>query len=210
MNIAALRTEYTRAELDENSVARAPHVQFARWLEEAIEAHVPEPTAMSIATVDASGRPSSRMVLLKDVDAHGFTFYTNRESRKGTELAANPHASLLFFWPELQRQVRVEGAVQQIADAEADAYYHSRPLGSRIGAWASPQSQVLPDRAWLEARVQALSERYGANPPRPPHWGGLRLVPDRLEFWQGRASRLHDRIRYRRAQDGWTIERLAP
>lgn len=210
MNIAELRMEYTRAALDESHITADPYTQFSRWLNEAIEARVPEPTAMSVATVNEAGLPSSRIVLLKGVDAHGFVFYTNYESRKGTELAANPHASLLFFWPELQRQVRIEGAVHRVDGAESDEYYQSRPLGSRIGAWASPQSRVLENRDWLEAQVQTLSGQYGEHPPRPPHWGGYRLVPGQLEFWQGRPSRLHDRIRYRHLNGAWTIDRLAP
>lgn len=210
MNIAELRMEYTRAALDESHVTADPYAQFSRWLSEAIEARVPEPTAMSVATVNEAGLPSSRIVLLKGVDAHGFIFYTNYESRKGAELGANPHASLLFFWPELQRQVRIEGAVHRVDGAESDEYYQSRPLGSRIGAWASPQSRVLENRAWLEARVEALTAQHGEHPPRPPHWGGYRLVPGQLEFWQGRPSRLHDRIRYRHLNGAWTIDRLAP
>ncbi len=210
MNIAELRMEYTRAALDESHVTADPYAQFSRWLNEAIQAQVPEPTAMSVATVDEAGRPSCRILLLKGVDEQGFTFYTNYESRKGANLAANPHASLLFFWPELQRQVRVEGTVQRVDGAESDAYYHSRPLGSRIGAWASPQSRVLENRTWLETRVAALTAQHGDHPPRPPHWGGYRLVPAQLEFWQGRPSRLHDRIRFRHLDGAWTIDRLAP
>ncbi len=210
MNIAQLRSEYTRAALDEANVLPDPYAQFSRWLAEAMQAKLPEPTAMTLATADEQGRPSARIVLLKGVDAEGFSFYTNYDSRKGRDLAANPHASLLFYWAELERQVRVEGEIERVPDAESDAYYHSRPLGSRIGAWASPQSRVMTGREWLELRVQQMTLQHGDNPPRPPHWGGYRLAPGVLEFWQGRPSRLHDRIRYRRDGGDWIRERLAP
>jgi pyridoxamine 5'-phosphate oxidase len=210
MNIAQLRNEYTRAALDEANVLPDPYAQFSRWLTEAIQAKLPEPTAMTLATADAQGRPAARIVLLKGIDGEGFSFYTNYDSRKGHDLAANPHASLLFYWAELERQVRVEGKVERVPDAESDAYYLSRPLGSRIGAWASPQSRVMNSREWLETRVQQMTIQHGDNPPRPPHWGGYRVVPEVLEFWQGRRSRLHDRIRYRRDGGAWIRERLAP
>ncbi|HEY9381454.1 MAG TPA: pyridoxamine 5'-phosphate oxidase [Burkholderiales bacterium] len=210
MNIAQLRNEYTRAALDEANVLPDPYAQFSRWLTEAIQAKLPEPTAMTLATADAQGRPAARIVLLKGIDGEGFSFYTNYDSRKGHDLDANPHASLLFYWAELERQVRVEGKVERVPDAESDAYYLSRPLGSRIGAWASPQSRVMNSREWLEARVQQMTVQHGDNPPRPPHWGGYRVVPEVLEFWQGRRSRLHDRIRYRRDGGAWIRERLAP
>jgi pyridoxamine-phosphate oxidase len=210
MNIAQLRNEYTRAALDEANVLPDPYAQFSRWLTEAIQAKLPEPTAMTLATADAQGRPAARIVLLKGIDGEGFSFYTNYDSRKGHDLDANPHASLLFYWAELERQVRVEGKVERVPDAESDAYYLSRPLGSRIGAWASPQSRVMNSREWLEARVQQMTIQHGDNPPRPPHWGGYRVVPEVLEFWQGRRSRLHDRIRYRRDGGAWIRERLAP
>ena len=210
MNIAQLRNEYTRAALDEANVLPDPYAQFSRWLTEAIQAKLPEPTAMTLATADAQGRPAARIVLLKGVDGEAFSFYTNYDSRKGHDLDANPHASLLFYWAELERQVRVEGKVERVPDAESDAYYLSRPLGSRIGAWASPQSRVMNSREWLEARVQQMTVQHGDNPPRPPHWGGYRVVPEVLEFWQGRRSRLHDRIRYRRDGGAWIRERLAP
>jgi pyridoxamine 5'-phosphate oxidase len=213
-NLADLRKDYALASLDEGDVARDPLAQFDKWLGEAIAAGCPEPTAMSLATVGAGGRPSSRIVLLKGLDAAGFVFFTNYESRKGREMAANPQAALLFHWVELERELRIEGRIEKTSAAEADAYYASRPLKSRLGAWASPQSEPIAGRAALEERFAAAEQEYGENPPRPPHWGGYRLVPDTLEFWQGRRSRLHDRIVYRRAADeksgSWRIERLAP
>jgi pyridoxamine 5'-phosphate oxidase len=208
--IADLRTEYRRAKLDFEDVATDPMQQFSQWLEEAIRAQVAEPTAMTLATVGADRRPAARIVLLKSTDSEGFVFYTNYDSRKGRELSKHPDASLLFFWPDLERQVRIEGVVQKVSKAESDAYYCSRPLGSRIGAWASPQSEIIPDREMIEMRAATLAARYGADPPRPSHWGGYRLLPQALEFWQGRPSRLHDRIRYHRSDEGWSIDRLAP
>lgn len=215
VNIAQLRTEYKRATLDETQVDPDPVRQFARWFDEATGAQTPEPNAMTLATVGAHGRPAARIVLLKGCDAHGFVFFTNYDSRKGHELAARPQAALLFHWVELERQVRIEGAVGQVEVAESDAYYASRPRLSRLGAWASPQSRPVADRADLEARFAAVETQYrdaGESVPRPAHWGGYRLVPDTLEFWQGRRSRLHDRVRYRRdpATGGWMIDRLAP
>jgi pyridoxamine 5'-phosphate oxidase len=208
MSIADLRKDYARHRLDEDSVQSEPVAQFRLWLDEAIAAQCPEPTAMALSTVDGDGRPSSRMVLLKGVDA-GFVFYTNYESRKGRELSGNAHACLLFFWPELERQVRIEGSVQPLSPEESDAYYRSRPLPSRLGAWASPQSQPLSSAA-LVARVAEATLRHGLDPERPPFWGGYRLVPDRLELWQGRPSRLHDRLRYSRQGEVWALARLAP
>ena len=205
-----LRKEYTRETLDEGDVASDPFAQFGKWMDEAISAKALEPTAMTLSTVDARGRPSGRIVLLKGADARGFVFFTNYESRKGQDLAAHPVAALTFLWKELERQLRIEGRVEKVSEAESDAYYASRPLGSRVGAWASPQSQAIHDRRWLEKRWEELGRQYGANPPRPPHWGGYRVLPDHFEFWQGRASRLHDRITYDRAGDQWTISRLAP
>jgi pyridoxamine 5'-phosphate oxidase len=210
-SIAQLRKDYQRDALDEAHCAADPIAQFQRWFDEALRSELPEPNAMTLATADAAGHPSARVVLLKGVDARGFVFFTNYESRKGRELAANPRAALLFFWPELERQVRIEGDVSKLPEPESDAYFESRPLASRLGAWASPQSQPLPSKAWLVARVAELGVQHGLHPPRPPHWGGYLVTPHALEFWQGRPSRLHDRLRYARQADGtWTLERLAP
>jgi len=208
--LAHLRKEYALESLDEKDVDRDPLRQFALWMSEAIEAQVPEPTAMTLATADAQGYPSARVLLLKGADARGFVFYTNYESRKGRELAANPRAAMTFLWKELERQVRIEGRVEKVTPEESTAYFDTRPLGSRVGAWASPQSQAIEDRGWLEARWAQLSERYGERPPRPPHWGGYRLLPRHVEFWQGRTSRLHDRIAYDGEPGSWKISRLAP
>jgi len=208
--IADLRKSYERAELDENAAAANPLQQFETWLQQAIDGQLPEPNAMTLATVGADGRPSTRVVLVKGVDARGIAWYTNFHSRKGQELAANPMAALQFHWVELERVVRIEGRVEQVGDAEADAYYASRPLDSRIGAWASPQSQVISGRGVLLAQAARYAAQFALSPPRPPHWGGYRLVPDRWEFWQGRKSRLHDRLRYRLDGSTWLRERLAP
>lgn len=210
MNFADLRREYSHRTLDESGIGRDPLRQFSAWMEEAIRAELPEPTAMHLSTVGANGRPSGRVVLLKGVDAGGFVFYTNYESRKGRELAANPAAALTFLWKELERQVRIEGMVAPVSAADSDAYFASRPVASRIGAWASPQSSPIESRAWLMARIAKMALTHGHAPTRPPHWGGYRLLPDRLEFWQGRESRLHDRIAFTREADQWHIERLAP
>ncbi|HKT67641.1 pyridoxamine 5'-phosphate oxidase [Burkholderia sp. 22313] len=211
--LADLRINYSRASLDEADAAPDPFAQFDRWFKEALAAKLPEPNTMTLATVGADGRPSARIVLIKGVDERGFVFFTNYESRKGRDLAAHPHAALLFYWIELERQVRIEGRIEKTSADESDRYFASRPLGSRIGAWASEQSAVIDSRATLEAREKATAERYGENPPRPPHWGGYRVVPDAIEFWQGRPSRLHDRLLYTRdatAAPGWTISRLSP
>ena len=211
MSIASLRQEYTRASLSESEVAEQPLEQFARWFEEALKSEVPEPNAMSLSTVGPDGRPSSRIVLLKDVDERGLTWYTNYESRKGGELLANPNAALLFFWQPLERQVRIEGRVSKVSADEADAYFNLRPLKSRLGALASAQSRPIGSREALEERFREIEQQYGEAPRRPQHWGGYRLIPDYVEFWQGRASRLHDRIAYCLQPDGsWRRERLQP
>lgn len=210
-DLAQMRKSYEQAALDESHVSALPIDQFHHWLNEAIKAKALEPNAMTLATVGADGRPSTRVLLIKGADAQGLVWFTNYQSRKGQELAANPVAAIQFFWPELERVVRVEGRVERVPDAESDEYYRSRPLGSRIGAWASEQSSVLPSRAQLEQAWAEQQARLGDDPPRPGHWGGHRMVPDRWEFWQGRPSRLHDRIQYRLQADGsWLIQRLAP
>ncbi|MGF7130893.1 pyridoxamine 5'-phosphate oxidase [Paraburkholderia sp. EB58] len=211
-SLAELRKNYSLGSLDVADVDRNPFRQFDAWFAQAVDAKLPEPNTMTLATVDSRGRPSARIVLIKGVDERGFMFFTNYESRKGRELADNPHASLLFYWIELERQVRIEGTVVKASAAESDQYYESRPLGSRIGAWASEQSQVIESRAVLEAREKEISAKYGEHPPRPPHWGGYRLIPEAIEFWQGRPSRLHDRLLYTRAVEGgdWQIARLSP
>jgi pyridoxamine 5'-phosphate oxidase len=208
--LAELRNEYALKTLDEADVDRDPLKQFGVWMVEAIHAQVPEPTAMTLATVGANGRPAGRIVLLKGLDPQGFVFFTNYSSRKGRDLAAHPFAALTFMWKELERQVRIEGSVEKVRAEESSAYYITRPLGSRIGAWASPQSERIEGRAWLERRWEALGREHGENPTRPAHWGGYRVMPDYLEFWQGRRSRLHDRLAYSRAGSGWQIARLAP
>jgi pyridoxamine 5'-phosphate oxidase len=211
MSFADIRREYTLARLDEQSVARDPFEQFDAWFSHALEAKVPLANTMALATADRSGRPSVRAVLLKGFDARGFVFYTSYRSRKAQELEQNPAASALFWWEPLERQVRIEGRVKKISTRDSDEYFATRPLGSRLAAWASPQSEELPDRAALEARLDKAAKRHGDQPPRPADWGGLCLVPDSFEFWQGRENRLHDRISYRRSDgDGWNIRRLAP
>jgi pyridoxamine 5'-phosphate oxidase len=209
--LAAMRRDYASAGLAEADAQADPIAQFQRWFDDACRAEVHEPNAMTLATVDAAGQPAARMVLLKGIDARGLTFFTNRDSRKARELAGNPRAALVFWWGPLQRQVRFEGRIEDVDPAEADAYFASRPRGSQLAAWASSQSSVIEGRAALEASERAQRERFGdGEVPRPPFWGGYRLLPAVVEFWHGRQSRLHDRLRYTRMTDGWRIERLAP
>ncbi len=211
MELPDLRQDYHRAALDERGIASDPVAQFLVWFEEAVASALPEPNAMTLATATADGRPSARVVLLKGIDDRGFVFYTNYRSRKGRELAANPFAALVFHYPTLERQVRVEGRVEAVSREESDAYYLSRPLGSRLGASASRQSEVVADRATLDRRLAELEQAARLNPPRrPEHWGGYRVVPDAIEFWQGRPNRMHDRLRYRRSDASWIVERLEP
>ena len=209
-DISQLRKSYERAELSEDASHAHPLHQFEQWLQEAIKSQVLEPNAMTLATVGSNLRPSTRIVLVKGYDANGLVFYTNYDSRKGTELAGNPFAALQFHWVELERVVRIEGRVEKTSAAESDAYFVSRPLDSRIGAWASPQSQVIAGRSVLVANAAKYGARFMLQPPRPPHWGGYRLVPDEWQFWQGRKSRLHDRLRYASRDGQWVRERLAP
>ncbi|MBO0933591.1 pyridoxamine 5'-phosphate oxidase [Fibrella aquatilis] len=209
--IADLRKEYTLNGLDKSDVSPNPFTQFQQWFDAALAAGVHEPNAMHLATLGPNGRPSGRIVLVKGVDERGFSFYTNYESRKGQELIGHPMASLTFFWPELERQIRLEGSVEKVSPEESDAYFNSRPRGSQIGAWVSHQSEVIPNRDTLTDRQHELEMQFAHQPiSRPPHWGGFRLVPDTIEFWQGRPSRLHDRIRYELSAGEWTLERLAP
>ena len=210
-SIADLRKSYERAELNEEASHADPLQQFGQWLNEAITAQVPEPNAMTLATVASNLRPSTRIVLIKGFDADGIVWFSNYNSRKGQELAGNPYAALQFHWVELERVVRIEGLVEKVSDEESDAYFHSRPLDSRIGAWASPQSEVISGRGVLLVNAAKFGAKFLLQPPRPPHWGGYRLKPDNWQFWQGRKSRLHDRLRYTlQADDQWLRERLAP
>ena len=209
-HIADLRKSYERAELNETASHADPLQQFDQWLQEAIKAEIAEPNAMTVATVGSNMRPSTRVVLIKGYDERGIVWYTNYDSRKGKELAGNPFAALQFHWVDLERVVRIEGRVERVSAQESDAYFNSRPLVSRIGAWASPQSQVISGRSVLVTNAAKYGAQFLLNPPRPPHWGGFRLVPDRWEFWQGRKSRLHDRLRYELRNNEWVRERLAP
>jgi pyridoxamine 5'-phosphate oxidase len=210
-SLADLRRDYTLAGLSEADAGDDPFALFHAWFDAAVSAGLPDPNAFTLATATPDGRPSARVVLLKHLDDRGFTFFTNYQSRKAGELAANPHAAMVFLWDELERQVRVEGTAEVVTAEESDAYFRVRPVGSRLGAWASPQSRVIPSREHLERLMAEAGEAFaGGDPPRPPHWGGYRVVPAVVEFWQGRPSRLHDRVRFRRAAGGWERERLAP
>jgi len=207
---AAIRRDYSQQELSESSVAADPFVQFAAWIEEYLNSGPLEPNAMTVSTAGSDGRPSSRVVLLKGFDDRGLVFFTNYESTKGRQLIENPYTALHFFWPELERQIGVQGVAEKVSRAESENYFHSRPYESRVGAWASKQSSVLAGREELEARVAEVRERFGEDVPCPPFWGGFRVVPERFEFWQGRPSRLHDRIVYTKQADSWVIARLSP
>jgi pyridoxamine 5'-phosphate oxidase len=209
MSIADLRQSYEKGILLEKDAKASPFEQFGLWFDQALEQNIPEPTTMTLATADSQGRPSARIVLLKGFDEAGFVFYTNYNSRKGQDLAVQPWASLNFFWQPLERQVRLNGLIAKVSAQESDDYFHSRPLGSRLGAWVSAQSQPT-SLAALEANTAAVQQKYGDQPPRPPHWGGYRLAPEYFEFWQGRPSRLHDRLTYQRSGTSWALERISP
>ncbi len=209
--IADLRKDYTLQSLTETDIHPDPFQQFQRWFDQAVQAELPEPNAMTLATASKTGIPSARIVLLKALDERGFTFFTNYNSDKGKQLLENPNAAIAFLWTELERQVRIVGSVEKTSPEESDRYFYSRPHGSRLGVWASEQSEVIPNRAVLEQRLEDLKHQYeNQEVPRPPHWGGFRVIPTEIEFWQGRSSRLHDRLRYQRHADQWKIERLSP
>jgi len=211
MNLAELRREYSSHGLIETEMRSNPIEEFRLWLGQAIAAELYDPTAATLATCTRDGKPSARIVLIKGIDDRGFTFFTNYGSRKGRELTVNPHAAIVCFWAELERQVRIEGTVEKVTPDESDEYHRSRPRGSQLGAWTSFQSEVISGREALEARLRDLEAKFGGGEiPRPPHWGGYRLKPEAIEFWQGRPNRLHDRIRYRREEGVWIVERLAP
>ena len=212
MSISEIRREYMMETFSEDEAELNPYHQFSKWWKEALDSSIDEVNAMTLATADKQGMPAARIVLLKDYDEKGFVFFTNYQSRKGREISENPHATLLFFWKELERQVRIEGAIVKVEERESDDYFHSRPLGSRIGAWSSPQSQVISDRTVIEENVQQYEHEFAGKSviPRPPHWGGYRVLPSYFEFWQGRESRLHDRIAYLEEAGSWKIQRLAP
>lgn len=211
ISIADLRQDYTLQALVESEIDPDPFKQFQVWFDQAVQSQLPEPNAMTVATASKDGIPSARIVLLKGFDERGFVFYTNYNSDKGKQLVENPNAAIAFLWKELERQVRIVGTVEKIAPEESDAYFHSRPVGSQLGAWASDQSDVIRDRAVLEQRLADLKTQYEHKEiPRPPHWGGVRVKPTEIEFWQGRSNRLHDRLRYRRLENQWKIERLSP
>ena len=209
-NLADLRKTYSQGSLSEEDIAQNPILQFQSWFEQASTAKCPEPHAMTLATISSNGLPSARIVLLKGITEDSFIFYTNYTSQKGHEIASNPNVALLFFWHELERQVRIEGIASQLDSSRSDAYFHSRPIESRIGAWASPQSQVIPNRDFLVTQEDQFKELYGNNPPRPPHWGGYEVKANKIEFWQGRPSRLHDRIAFSLHENSWHMSRLAP
>jgi pyridoxamine 5'-phosphate oxidase len=209
-SLADMRKNYQQAELLESNAAKHPSQQFTTWLNQALEAEIPEANAMTLATVSSNLRPSTRVVLIKGYDEQGIVWFTNYDSRKGRELAGNPFAALQFHWVELERVVRIEGRVEKISEAESDTYYHSRPLASRIGAWASPQSQTIASREWLQDELKNYADKFQQEPPRPPHWGGYRLVPGTWEFWQGGGARLHDRLQYSLTNGQWLMQRLAP